>query len=358
MDKRWLRLGEILVKDAVAVRPGEKVMIAMVEPEAFDLAKGVYEAVVKAGGYPQVQMLSEEFKHSLLRYGNEDQIGWIPEIEAYGMEWADVYIALRGAHNLGELSDIPTEKSVLQQRAMGTISSYRWQKTRWTLVRIPTDAFAVQAECDYDTVLDMFFNACFLDLEGQRAKWEAFSSKLEKCSDVQIRTSDTDLRFSTAGMKWHPSLGGSNIPDGEIYTAPVTSTIDGHIRFEHPGVLGGHLVRDLYLRWEKGRLVEATSSNEQEFLDSIVRQTPGADTIGEFALGINKEMNRFCNDILFDEKIYGTMHIALGRAYPEVGGTNESSIHWDIIKDTRLPGSEILADGKVILRDGEFILDF
>lgn len=357
MDKRWLRLGEILVKDAVSVKPGEKVMIAMVEPEAFDLAKGVYEAVVKAGGYPQVQILSEEFKHSLLRYGNEAQIGWVPEIEAYGMEWADVYIALRGAHNLGELSDISTEKAVLQQRAMGVISSYRWQKTRWTLVRIPTDAFAVQAQCDYDTVLDMFFNACFIDFEKEKAKWDKFASKLEKGHEVQIKTPDTNLRFSVEGRLWHPSLGGTNIPDGEIYTAPVTSTIDGYIRFEHPGVLGGHLVRDLYLRWEKGKLVEAKSSNEQEYLNSIVYQTPGADLIGEFALGINSEMNRFCNDILFDEKIYGTVHIALGRAYPEVGGTNQSSIHWDIIKDTRLPNSKVLLDGKVILKDGEFILD-
>lgn len=357
MDKRWLKLASLLVEKAVAVKPGEKVMIAMVEPESFPLAKGVYEATIKAGGYPQVQMLSEEFKHSLLRYGDTSQIEWIPEIEAYGMDWADVYIALRGAHNLGELSDIPTNKAILQQKAMGIISTYRWQKTRWTLIRIPTDAFAVQAECDYDTILDMFFDACFHDFDKERSKWEKFAKRLEKGRQIRIKTEDTDLTFSTEGMKWHPSLGGTNMPDGEIFTAPLTATIDGYIKFEHPGVLGGHLIRDLELSWKNGKLTKAYSSNEQEYLDSVIN-TPGANTIGEFALGINKEMNRFCNDILFDEKIYGTMHIALGRSYPEVGGTNVSSIHWDIIKDTRRPGSIITMDGNPILRDGEFIFDF
>lgn len=355
MDNRWLKLGELLVKDAVSVKKGERVMIAMIEPEAFPLAKGVYEAVVKAGGFPQVQMLSEEFKHSLLRYGNDEQISWIPEIESYGMDWADVYIALRGAHNLGELSDIPNDKAVKQQTAMGVISSMRWEKTRWTLIRIPTEAFAVEAGCDLDSLLDMFFNACFIDFESERNKWEALSRRLAKGKIVHIKTPDTDLSFSTEGMYWNLSLGGTNIPDGEICTAPLTQTIDGYIHFEHPGVLGGRLIPDITLRWEKGKLVSATSSKEEDYLKSIV-STPGADTIGEFAVGINSAMDRFCNDILFDEKIYGTMHIALGRAYPECGGTNQSAIHWDIIKDTRLPGSKITIDGEPFLVDGEFIL--
>jgi aminopeptidase len=149
-------------------------------------------------------------------------------------------------------------------------------------------------------------------------------------------------------------LSSNNIPDGEIFTAPVTSTIDGTIWFEHPGVLGGRLVKDISLTWDKGTLVSATSSNEQTFLSEIVAK-PGANTIGEFALGINKDMTRFCNDILFDEKIYGTMHIALGRAYKECGGVNESPIHWDIIKDMRLKGSSVFVDNKPILVDGEFI---
>lgn len=355
MDKRWLKLGDVLVNGFAHVKADEKVMIAMVEPEAFNLARGVYESVVKAGGYPQVQMLSEQFKHSLLRYGNENQISWVPDMELWGMEWADVYIGLRGAHNLGELSDIPTDKAVKQQAAMGIVSDKRWKKTRWFLTRIPTDAFAVQTGCDYDSLLDMYFNAAFHNFEKEKGKWEKLVAKLNAGSQVHIVAPKTDLSFSIKGMKWIPSLSGNNIPDGEIFTAPVTSTIDGAIWFEHPGVLGGRLVHDISLKWEKGKLVSATSSDEQEFLSEIVSKS-GANTIGEFALGINKDMTRFCNDILFDEKIYGTMHIALGRAYKECGGTNESSIHWDIIKDMRLPGSSVFVDGKPVLSEGEYLI--
>ena len=355
MDKRWLKLGDTLVNTLAHVKSGERVMLVMVEPESFDLAKGVYEAVIKAGGYPQVQMLSEQFKHSILRYGDDNQISWIPEMELWGMEWADVYIGLRGAHNLGELSDIPTEKTVMQQTAMGVVSDNRWKKTRWYLTRIPTDSFAVQAGCDYDTILDMYFDAAFHDFKKEKEVWEKFVAKLNEGKQVHIVAPHTDLCFSIAGRRWIPSLYGNNIPDGEIFTAPVNSSIDGMIWFEHPGVLGGRLVHDISLRWEKGKLISATSSDEQDFLSEIIAN-PGADTIGEFALGINRDMTRFCNDILFDEKIYGTIHIALGRAYKECGGTNESSIHWDIVKDFRLPGSKLYLDGKLILEEGEYIL--
>lgn len=356
MDKRWKRLGALMVNDAMRVQAGERVMIAVTEPESFDLAKCVYESVVKAGGFPQVQLLSEEFKHSLLRYGSEEQISWVPEMEAWGMEWADVYLGLRGAHNLGELSDIDVEKVAKQQAAMGVISDGRWNKTRWSLIRIPTDAFAVQAKCDFDTILDMFFDACFVDLKADSKKWDRWVTRLNKGKQMRVVGVKTDLSFSIEGRNWILALGDINIPDGEIYTAPVTDTIDGTIYFENPGVLGGRLLNDLTFTWKKGVLVSATSSNEQAFLDSIIRDNPGADTIGEFAMGTNREMTRFCNDILFDEKIYGTVHIALGRAYKNAGGTNESSIHWDIVKDTRLEGSVVYLDGEPILKDGEFLL--
>ena len=145
MDNRWKKVADLLVNKSVHVKPGEKVMIAMVEPEAYDLAKCVYAAVIKAGAYPQVQMLSEEFKHSILRYGNNEQIARVPDMENWGMDWADVYIGLRGAHNLFEMYDIPNDKLAIHQKAMGVVSNNRWAKTRWILIRIPTDAFAVEA---------------------------------------------------------------------------------------------------------------------------------------------------------------------------------------------------------------------
>lgn len=355
MDKRWLELGEILVNHSAEIKPGERVMIAMTEVETFPLVQGVYRAVIKAGGFPQVQFLSERLRHSLMKYGNEEQINWVPEIEAYGMDWADVYIGLRGANNLFENADISTDVLSKNQRAMGKISSLRWEKTRWCLVRVPNDAFAQQAETDVETIMEMFFNACLIDWKKSTEEWQQISQKLEKGSDIQILGKDTDLRFSVKGRKWIVGDGKINMPDGEIFTAPINETLNGKIYFEFPGVFGGRLIEDIRLYWENGKLVEATSSTEQEYLRKVIATDLGSSLLGEFAFGTNAAVDHFCKDILIDEKIGGTIHIALGRAYPECGGTNQSAIYWDIIKDIRNSG-EVLLDGKIVFKEGKFLL--
>lgn len=355
MDKRWKHLGEILVNYSTKVKPGERVMIAMIEIETWPLAHAVYEACIQSGAYPQIQLLSETLRRSVLEFGNDEQINRAPEIEMYGMEWADVYIGLRGAHNLYELQDISADKLASNQNAMGLVSTARWQKTRWCLIRVPNEAFAQQAKTSNEAILDMFFDACFIDWETELEKWEHWCRKLEKCRSIRITGKNTDLSFSIEGRKWMPFAGTNNLPDGEIATAPVTSTINGTISFENPGVLGGRLMEDLKLSWENGILIEASSLTEQDFLQSIVGKDDGASLIGEFAIGTNYRIDRFCNDILLDEKIGGTIHIALGRAYPECGGLNESAIHWDIVKDIRTEGA-VYADGEKIVGGGKILL--
>jgi aminopeptidase len=270
------------------------------------------------------------------------------------MEWADVYIGLRGAHNLYELQDIPAEVLAASQKAMGAVSNLRWEKSRWCLVRVPNESFAQAAETDGETILNMFFDSCFLDWEGELKTWNAWAEMLNRGREIRITGERTDLSFSVEGRKWVPFGGINNMPDGEIATAPVNGTENGTIYFEFPGILGGRFVRDISLTWEKGELVRAESSTEQDFFRSILDRE-GAKALGEFALGTNPKVTRFCNDILIDEKIGGTVHIALGRAYPECGGTNRSAIHWDIIKDTRKRGAVYL-DGKVILENGRITL--
>lgn len=354
MDPRWNRLGELLVNYSTKVKPGEKVMIAMIEAETLPLVQAVYRAVIRAGGFPQVQFLSETLRRSLLKYGNEEQISWIPEIEKAGMEWADVYIGLRGAHNLYELADIPAKTLAANQKANGIISTLRWEKTRWCLVRVPNESFAQAASADCETIMDMFFESCFLDWEKEVQTWDAWAEMLRPGKNVRILGKGTDLSFSVEGRRWVPFGGINNMPDGEIATAPVNGTENGVICFEFPGVLSGRLVHGIRLCWENGVLVRAESSTEQDFLRSVLERE-GAKAIGEFALGTNPFVTRFCNDILIDEKIGGTIHIALGRAYPECGGTNQSAIHWDIIKDMREEGTVYL-DGKPILDRGKILL--
>jgi aminopeptidase len=352
-DPRWLEVGALLVNDATRVQPGERVMIAMGELESFPLARGVYEACIRAGAFPQVQFLSETLRESLLRLGTEEQLAWTPEIEAHGMEWADVYIGLRGGFRLDIHSDIPADRLAANQAAQGVISSLRWKNTRWTLVRVPNQAFAEQADSSLVDITEMFFRACLLDREAAAAEWQNWIDNIRGARSVRIVGGDTDLRFSIEGRTWVVAAGGINNPDGELMTAPVTDTVDGVITFEHPAVFGGRFIEGLRLRWDNGTLVEATARTNQDFLRSVLATDEGATAIGEFGIGTNPHIDRFCNDILIDEKIAGTVHIALGRAYPECGGTNVSAIHWDIVKDLRTEGA-VLIDGRTVLERGIF----
>lgn len=355
MDKRWSQLAELLVNYSMAIKPGERVMIAFGELETAPLVFALYQSCIVAGGFPQVQFLSEDLNRSLLKYGTPEQIGWLPEIEAHGMEWADVYFGLRGAHNLDTFWDIPADRLSLLRKSMGQVSTLRWQKTRWCLLRVPNTALAQQAGVDEETITDMFFDACLLDWPQVSEEWRRWADVLNQGKHVRLIGKDTDLSFSIEGRSWDVADGHINMPDGEIATAPVESTIDGYIYFEFPGVLGGRLMHDIFLRWETGKLVEARSSTNQDFLTSIVNTDPGAGLIGEFAIGTNPCVTRFSKDILLDEKIGGTIHIALGRAYPRVGGTNQSAIHWDIVKDMRSQG-QIFLDGKLIFQNGKVLL--
>ncbi|HBT39328.1 MAG: Peptidase M29 aminopeptidase II [Thermotoga sp. 50_1627] len=355
MDKRWKQLGNLLVNYSTEVKRGEKVLISMLETDSYPLVVGVYEACIKAEALPQVVFQSERLNRFLLKYGNNEQIDTLPELERHGMEWADVYIGLRAASNPHELWDTDSEKLARLRSTMGKISTLRWQKTRWCLVRIPTAALAQQAELDEETLLDMFFDACLVDWENLRKKWERWVEVLNKGHQVRILGRETDLSFSIKGRTWSIDDGHINMPGGEISTAPLEDTVDGCIYFETPVVFAGKFIYDLRLCWQKGELVRATASSNQDFLHAVLKADKGASKIGEFAIGTNPNLKYFCYDLLLDEKIYGTIHIALGRAYPKVGGTNQSAIHWDMVKDLRSEG-EIYLDGELIFKNGQLLL--
>ncbi len=330
-------------------------MIAMGEVESYPLAHAVYAAVIKAGGLPQVQFLAESLRHLVMKYGNQAQVEWTPEMEMAAMAWADVYFGLRGGYNLYEHADISSEILAANQRAQGKVATQRWQQTRWCLVRVPNAAFAQQAETDLETITDMFFAACFLDWPSVAQGWQHLAERLNQRSHVRLVAPGTDLSFSTAGRRWGVLAGRLNMPDGEVYTAPVDASVQGYITFELPGVLGGRLIPQIRLAWKNGELIEASAGDQNEYLQQILATDAGAQRIGEFGIGLNPHIHRFCKDILLDEKIGGTVHIALGRAYPECGGVNQSAIHWDIIKDLR-QGGTLYLDGVAILDRGMLLI--
>lgn len=351
-DKRWKQLGDMLINWSLQMKPGEKLMIMMYETETYPLALATYEACIKAGGYAQIQFMTEEIKHAILKYGNNDQISWIPEIEKYGMEWADCYLGLRGAFNLSECFDISSEKIASYQSAMGIISGLRWKNTRWGLVRVPNERFAQQAHVSYEYMMDMFFNACNIDWKEHVQQWQRVADILDKGSHIHLFADGTDFEFDYGGEKWIVSDNRINIPDGEMNVSPIWDSVKGYVSFEFPATIGGKVIHNLKLHFKDGVVSEVQADDNVDFVKKIIATDECSNRIGEFAFGTNPFINICTTDILIDEKIGGTCHMALGRPY---NGAYYSSIHWDIIKDTR-KNAKVYMDDKLIFQDGKFLI--
>lgn len=355
MDPRWDELASILVNYSTNTQRDEKVFITMMEADTLPLTIRVYSQAVQAGALPQVEFVSSYLERELMRYGTMDQLDWVPGIQAYGMEWADVYIGLRGFRNPFEFDGIPSEHITAHKRALGKTSSMRNKMTRWVLVRVPNEAFAQQAETRVDSMMDFFFDATLRDWEAEAERYAEICDVFQAAEQVHIKGVDTDLQFSTKGRIYAIGDGTHNMPDGEIFTAPVDDSAEGHIYFEFPGVYSGQLVEGIRLEFSEGEVVNATAEENEDLLHKILETDEGAKRLGEFGVGTNFGIDRFSYDILYDEKIGGTIHLALGRAYAENKGVNDSAVHWDIVKDLRKEG-EIYLDGERVFEKGEFLL--
>jgi aminopeptidase len=354
-DVRWNQLADILVNYSTQVKPGERVLITMLEVETFPLVRALYSEAIKAGGFPYVEFQSAYLERDLMLYGNQEQLDWVPEMQSYGMDWASVYIGVRGARNLHEFSGIPSEKITSHRRSLGKVSSLR-NKTRWTLIRVPNESFAQQAGMSMDEMTDFFFRATLRDWSLETERYHKIYEVFQAAEQVRIIGQDTDLRFSTKGRKYVIANGKLNMPDGEIFTSPVDDSAEGRIYFEFPGVYAGQLVEGIRLEFSKGKIVNARAESNEELLEKLIEMDEGANRLGEFGVGTNIGIDRFCYDILYDEKIGGTIHLALGRAFSECNGINHSALHWDIIKDLRQQG-QIYLDEKKVFENGRFFFE-
>jgi aminopeptidase len=347
----WDDVAKVLVDYATAVAPGEKVLIIMREPDIFPAVRAVHRRAVEAGGHVQTLFYSMYLQRDLLQFGSEDQIAWVPEVWKEAMHWADVCIDLRGARNLNEFNGVPSGGVTALRKAEGVISSLRTTETRWTLLRIPNEAFAQQAGMSTDEMEEFFFRAVLQDWESESASYHRMRDRLQGTGEVRITGRETDLRFSTAGRSYVVDDGHINMPGGEIFTSPVEETVEGTVSFENPGVFAGTLMEGIRLTFRDGLVVDASARTNEAFLIELLDMDAGSRRIGEFGIGTNRQITTFCNDILFDEKILGTVHFALGRSYTECGGVNSSALHWDIVKDLREEG-EITMDGTTVFRNG------
>lgn len=353
-DKRWDEVAKVLVDYSTTTTNGDRVLIIMREPETFPLVRAVSARCVAAGAYPQVLFYSIYLDRDLMKLGTIEQAEWVPEVWQQAMDWADVCIDLRGARNLYEYNDIAPERVAAHRKAEGKISALRTQTTRWTLSRIPTEALAQQAGRSLDEMMEFYFDAVLQDWEAETERLKSLQTQLTGTREVRIHSKDTDLIFSTEGRSYVVEDGRVNVPGGELFTSPLEDSVEGHIRFTNPGVFAGVLMEDIYLKFRGGVVVEATARTNEDFLHQLLDMDPGARRVGEFAVGTNRKLTFFCNDILYDEKIFGTVHIALGRSYTECGGKNESALHWDIVKDLRADGAMYI-DGKKLLEQGRWL---
>ena len=364
MSERLRHLADTIVGYSAAVKSGELVLLegsVAVEP----LIDELYRSVLKAGAHP-VTRVELELTEFLLADGSDEQVEWVNPARREDIERADVRIVIEGATNTKSLSAVDPARQALVERSRAELRDRYLERAlsgelRWVLSAYPTNASAQDAEMSLAEYEDFSYRAAFLDNGDPVSRWRAFSEELHRVAEflsakeeLRIVAEGTDLTLAVGGRTWIPADGHENFPDGEVFTAPHETSASGEIRFTYPAVFRGRQVDDVRLRFEQGEVVEATAARGQDFLEEMIGVDEGARRVGEFAFGLNDAIPMFTRNILFDEKIGGTVHLALGTAYPECGGTNRSALHWDMICDLR-SGSEVHADGELVYREGRFL---
>ena len=354
-DPRLDKLARLLVEYSIELKPKENVLI-----ETFDVPDemmiALIQAVRKAGGTPFAQIQRSRVSRALALGANERQLGLAANHELTRMKKMHAYIAIRGSNNITEMSDVPVQQLKLLAKKMRPVQDQRVKKTKWVVLRWPNPSMAQLAGMSTEAFEDFYFDVCTLDYRKLQPGMKALKKLFESTNRVEIRGPGTDLKFSIKGIPAIICGGDRNIPDGEVFTAPVKDSVEGHVTFNAPTIYQGMAFDNIRLEFRQGKIVKATA-NETAKLNRILDSDPGARYIGEFSLGFNPYVLRPMRDILFDEKIAGSFHFTPGQAYEEADNGNRSQVHWDMVNIQRpeYGGGEIRFDGKVIRRDGEFL---
>lgn len=354
-DPRFDKLARLLVEYSVRLKPRENVLI-----EAFDvpdeMAIALVRAVRAARGTPFVQIQRACVSRALALDATERQLNLLAAHELARMKKMHAYIALRGSHNITELSDVPADCLKMLGKKMRPVLDQRVKKTKWVVLRWPTPSMAQLAGMSTEAFEDFYFDVCTLDYRKLQPGMKALKALMERTDRVEIKGPGTDLRFSIKGIPAIICGGDRNIPDGEVFSCPVRESVEGHVTFNAPTICQGTSFDGIRLDFRAGKIVEAVS-NQTDKLNQILDADAGARYIGEFSLGFNPRVLHPMRDILFDEKIAGSFHFTPGQAYEEADNGNRSQVHWDLVNIQRpeYGGGEIYFDGKLIRRDGEFL---
>ena len=363
-DPRIKKLADLLVNYSVEVQKDEWVFITgnmVAEP----LVSEVLRAVLDAGGHPTVILDSDNINEYSLKYASDDQIKWIAPIISTVYEEADVLINLRACDNTHYMADVDPQKLQLQAQAHEDLMKTYLTRAaegdlKWTVTQYPCPAYAQDADMSISDYQDFVHAATFTDKDDPIAEWQRIHNEQQKVVDwlvgkkiVTVKSPNADLTLSVEGRTFVNSDGKTNMPSGEIFTGPVEDSANGWVEFTYPAIEKGKEVTGVRLEFKDGKVVKASADKNEDFLLSELDTDEGSRYLGEFAIGTNYGIQKFTKSILYDEKIGGSFHLALGAGFPETGSKNVSAIHWDMICDIRKE-SEIRVDGELLYKDGDF----
>lgn len=366
-DPRIEKLAQVLVQYSVEVQPKDKVLLQG-SPNAEPLLKAIYTEVLKAGGHPMLLTSIPGIAELLFKYGNDEQIAHVSPHVKLAFETYDILINIMSPVNTKSMTNVPPEKIALSNKAGSELFGTIMKRTaegefKWSLALFPTNASAQDAEMSLSEYEDFVYSACLPDMDDPIGYWRGVAAQqqkvvdyLDKASILRVEGPDVDLRMSIEGRTFVNCCGTRNMPDGEVFTGPVEDSVEGHVRFSYPTTYQGRTLHGVHVWFENGKVVKATADKGEDFLLETIDTDEGARFVGEFAIGTNVGITRATGNTLFDEKIGGSFHMALGRGMPETGSVNQSAIHWDMVCDLS-QGGKIWADDKLIYENGTFIPD-
>jgi aminopeptidase len=366
-DPRVERLAELVVDYSLELEEGQIVRVDGLEVAA-PFALSLYVAALEAGAHPYTRLGLSGLLELLLEHGSDEQVEFVSPLQWREIEHIDALVTIWSEANTRSLSRVDAERHARFIGAHRKLSNRRWERIssgemRWCGTLFPTHAHAQEAEMSLREYEDFVFAACHVHEDGAADHWRAVAAELgaraqELASARTLRVvgPDTDLRLGVEGRSWLAADGHYNLPDGEVFTSPLEAETEGEIRYTFPAIYHGREVEDIRLRFEGGRVVVAEAAHGNDYLRSLLDMDDGARILGEVAFGLNYEIDRFTRNILFDEKIGGTMHLALGSGFPQTGGQNTSGLHWDMICDLREEG-EVYADGELVWKNGRFLAE-
>jgi aminopeptidase len=354
-DPRYIKLARLLVEYSTALGKGDRVLLDMVDvPDEFTVE--LIRAVRAAGATPLVEVRHGRVTREVLRQTDEKHSSLIRDLELHRMKRMQAYIAIRGSHNANETSDVAGDRMALYSRIIRPVLNYRVNKTRWVVLRWPTPSMAQSAGMSTETFEDFYFNVCTMNYRKMAIAMIPLEKRMKSADRVQLKGPGTELSFSIKGIGAKMCKGDRNIPDGEVFSCPVKNSVNGRIQFNTPTIYSGTKFDNIRLEFKDGKIVNASANNPKR-LNEILDTDGGARYIGEFSLGFNPYIQNPMCDILFDEKIAGSLHFTPGQAYEECDNGNRSAVHWDmvLIQRPEWGGGEIWFDGELIRKDGLFV---